>query len=441
MAHWSDNHASPPMDIADIKRVAASAERSRRLPIGCSHPLAPGFEPVEILSFEEAKRERDRENLAAAPQDDDGPISYRDLLKRIVPPVQEIVPGWIEKGIVTFLSGPGGVHKSRIAQQLGLSIDAGVPVFGRTVERATFVYISCEDNFDEVTRRAQTITRRLELPDEITGQFWDRRGKDAALAIVQESGECIIQPFWKRLRDFLLSIPGHKFVVCDGTYNVLRFMGQAKVNETSVMFAVGILQRLCDETDSTMLSLWHPSQAGQDRGDSSGWSVAWHNAPRARLSLTRVEKNFQLKVEKRNNGPDGETLALCWSDGVLLPRSQTRVVEQETQLQDAVVRAAISAAQMGTPNTHQKSLPKWQIDRIEQETQVRLRQKEAKEILATACSQGLLQYLRSTRHQCAGYYPPGEIQGIELARQAKRLGRAEPETGVAQGAKPGAKAA
>jgi RecA-family ATPase len=89
--------------------------------------------------------------------------------------------------------------------------------------------------------------------------------------------------------DGLQSVRGHKFVAIDSCYNALRFVGQAKINETSVMAAIRLLQRLCEETNSTLLVLWHPSQAGQERGDASGWSVAWHNAPRARLSLSLVK--------------------------------------------------------------------------------------------------------------------------------------------------------
>jgi hypothetical protein len=95
---------------------------------------------------------------------DIGPVPFRDVLARAVPPVRDIVQGLIERGVPTFLSAPGGSQKSRLALQWGLSIDAGVSIFGRAVERATFVYLSAEDHADEVARRAQTIARRLQLP-------------------------------------------------------------------------------------------------------------------------------------------------------------------------------------------------------------------------------------------------------------------------------------
>jgi hypothetical protein len=64
--------------------------------------------------------------------------------------------------------------------------------------------------------------------------------------------------------------------------------------------------------------------AALECGDASGWSVAWHNTPPARLSLTAIKDTndaFELKVEKRNNGPKGKPLTLRWADGALLLRS------------------------------------------------------------------------------------------------------------------------
>ena len=79
--------------------------------------------------------------------------------------------------------------------------------------------------------------------------------------------------------------------------------------------ALYLLDRLCAETDSTMLYLFHPSYAGQERGDASGYSTAWHNAPRARLSITKDKATagaYDLKVEKRSDGPEGGQITLHW---------------------------------------------------------------------------------------------------------------------------------
>jgi hypothetical protein len=48
VTEWSTHLCFPPMDFDEIQITVASAMRSRKKAIGCSHPLAPGFEPVEI---------------------------------------------------------------------------------------------------------------------------------------------------------------------------------------------------------------------------------------------------------------------------------------------------------------------------------------------------------------------------------------------------------
>lgn len=353
---------------------------------------------------------------------DAGPIPFSDVFARDVLPVQELVQGLIERGVPTFLSAPGGSHKSRLALQWGLCIDAGAQIYGRTVESATFVYLSAEDHADEVARRAQTIARRLELPRDGAGKFWDRVGKVSALATLSEGGGCELTPFYSELSECLTSIEGHKFVVLDSTYNFVCFQGKGKIDEGAVNAFIVLLQRLCNETNSTLLVLWHPSQSGQERGDASGWSVAWHNAPRARLSVTPAkdtEDAFELRVEKRNHGPKGKPLALYWSDGVLLPRGETDAAEQNVRFMVACERIAKVAAEQGAPIQKQRRLNKWMLDEIEQAVGYRPSQRDVKEALALALRERRLRYVSGGNRQSAGYYPFDLNQATELAIAAK----------------------
>ena len=369
-------------------------------------------------------------HIAAAASDeaeetssDDGPVSFASLLNRTVPPLEELVPGLIEKGIVTFFSGAGGSNKSRLGLQWGLSLDAALPILGRQVERASFLCVSYEDTKDEVTRRAQKIAARLKLPTDTGGQYWNKLGKASPLARVLESGAIEELPFLAELRKYLLSVAGHKFVVLDSCYNALLFAGQAKINETSVEAAIGLLQRLCNDTDSTILVLWHPSQAGQERGDASGWSVAWHNGPRARISITAVKDQpdvFELRVEKRNNGPKGQPVTLYWSDGILLPRADTSLADQNNRFMDACVRVALLAAEHGAPVQKQRNPDGWVLDEIEKEVGRRPSKSDVKSALVTAMHEGRLRYLGATEDRTAGYYHPDMARAAEVAVAAKR---------------------
>jgi RecA-family ATPase len=398
--HWN-SRGLPPMKLDEVRAVVKSAGGYGQNAVG-TYAVAPASEVFKHALDKLPPPEQATNDVTAI-----RPVPLSEVLTRAVSPVQELIPGLIERGTVTFLSAPGGSHKSRLAMQFGLCLDAGVPVFGRSVKQVPYVYVGYEDHPDEVTRRSQAIARRLKLPLDRTGQVWELAGKDAPLAIVNENGAIDYQPFWKVLYTSLRAIPGHKFVVLDSTYNAVRFAGAAKINEGAVMNGIALLQHLCDTTDSTVLALWHPSVAGQERGDASGWSVAWHNAPRARLSLTAIkdsDSTYELKVEKRNHGAKGKPLTLHWSDGALLPLSQAADAETAALFRETCIRIALQAAEKGTPIIRQRHLYDWQVDEIERAIGRRPTQREVKEVLSQAVGPGGLRYLKGHGKQMAGYF-------------------------------------
>jgi hypothetical protein len=307
-------------------------------------------------------------------------------------------------------------------------------VLDRPSQRATFVYVSSEDPRDEVARRSIKITRRLELPTSTEGLYWDRRGKKNAVAILDETSGLELTPFFDEMHERLSAIQGHKFVVLDSCYDFVQFKGHSKISEDAVnAFIKRCLQRLCDETDSNFLVLWHPSQAGQERGDASGWSVAWHNAPRARLSIKKDSAGtYTLKVEKRNNGPDGEVITLHWADGTLLPTSSLQMQEQRTKGYQACVDLAIECAKAGVPLQGQRHLKIWQLDKIGEVTGVRPDHKLVKELLSKAVYKGDLAYIRGSQHKAAGYYPPNNAEDAARAAKAQQKERKSVEARAAK---------
>lgn len=331
---------------------------------------------------------------------------FSDILKEPVVPVQELVGGLIEKGIVNFLNAIGGASKSRLAIQIGTCIDAGVPVFGRSVERSSFIYLSGEDSPEEVGRRIHAICRRLKInPPSARVRDFTRPGKARWFAVVGDTVEP--QDFYYEFVDHMRTIPGHKFVVVDSTYNFLLFTGNAKINEASVMAAIGAMQQLCYDADCTLLMLWHPSQAGSERGDASGWSVAWHNAPRSRLSLKKDEKaenTLILKVEKRNHAPlPKEPITLHWVDGVLLPITEAAEKERRRLFLDAIVKVAIDAAESGQHIQMQKRPAEWVFNTIERACGYKPTDHELKEALAEALHDRKIAYRRGGKGTTAGY--------------------------------------
>jgi hypothetical protein len=426
----------PPWGDDELRKICASAVAYRQNEIGTRAlpPVGEAFkDALEKLPHEAPKNKK--KNLLRS-------VSFAALMSRPVEPIHEIIPGLIEKGIATMLSGPGGVHKSRLAQQIGLSIQAGIPIFGHITEPCTFIYVDYENGVKEITRRTHKMRSRLGLPPDTAGHYIDlKSGPDAArgplpandlspaLALIEETGITCL-PLYFELYDFLRATPGHKIVVADSCYNLLNFTGQTKVNENSVKAALNLLDYLCAATDSTMLYLWHPSQAGQDRGDASGWSVAWHNTPRARLSLSAVKDTpdaFDLKVEKRNNGRAGGVITLHWQDGVLLPLSAMENTDRSKLFFEACITAAFDAHASGAPLQKQRNAPGWAVTQIERAAGFKPSQKQIKEQLEAALRVGRLRYVAAYGKTIAGYYPvetdPEMLRliGLDTAKEPRAL--------------------
>lgn len=372
-----------------------------------------------------------------------GTVPTMEMLGREVRPVEELIPGLIQKGIVNFIAAPGGNHKSRLALQFAMALNVGACAFGKFGEqakrgtpsgaRATMVVVAAEDDENELARRAQAIANVLELPPpnpptpenpHAGGVFLSMQGKDAALAIMGENSDCTLRPFYHELLALLKRIPGHKVLVLDSAYDVLRFKNHGKIDEDSVNFAIKVLlQGICDKADCTIIMPWHPSQAGSSRAEMDGFSVAWHNAPRVRLVIEPSDKDDEcvLRVAKRNHGPKGTPFKLRFHNGALLP---TEVVPQTLQdasaLREAVVRAAVRAAELGVPFQQQRSISAPVLSELEKELGRKLTSKAFKDELLAALGAGQLRYLRGDKRMSAGYYPSDETMAKELARRAKQ---------------------
>jgi hypothetical protein len=427
IADWN-SRCIPPWPAEELATIANNVYL-----YGQNEPGAFATAAPEVTFSEAVKALPVDAKPEAAPATSLQPIAFQELSLRTIEPVREIIPGLIERGIATMLAGPGGTHKSRIALQWGLMLNSAMPIYGRTVERCTFVYLDFENGADEVTRRVRKMRFRLQLPDLAGAQYFDYKNLPVApcIAEIGDSG-ITFQPFYDQLRDYLKSIPGHKFVVADSCYNVLRFLGNSKINETSVKMALNILDHLCRITDCTMVYLWHPSQAGQERGDASGWSVAWHNTPRARLSISRDESSldvFDLKVEKRNNGRAGDVITLHWQDGVLVPGGASSNPDLSKRLMQACVRVAIEQSERGTPLKRRGQIKPSLRQDIERAAGYRPGLTEIRETLEEAINANQLRYITGRGHEVAGYYANtldpenikhlGPEEAMRLAEQAE----------------------
>ena len=324
-------------------------------------------------------------------------------------PIEELIPGLIEKRCVAYLSGPGGLNKSRIAFHWGACIHTGTDLYGKPVERAYFVHVSYENGPDEDARRHHTLLRRLGIDpaalDDYTACDWKGRGP---LLAIDESAEVAPTELWLALERKLRGIPGHKFIVFDSTYNVFAFLGNSKINETAVQRAIDWLDNKMVELDATGLMITHPSQAGIERGDNSGWSVAWTNRPRVRISVKPVKDmptSVELEVVKRNNNAKRPAELLHWIDGLMLPSNTN---DEQLAAYRACVEVALSAANGGEPINNGTRQDQSDYCRFaEEKCGIHQTPRQLKRHLHNAVLRGNLEYRQydKNRGQKAGWYP------------------------------------
>src|SRR5258708_1540120 len=82
-------------------------------------------------------------------------VSASSLAGKVAPPRPWHVAGWIRGRTVTMLAGDGGVGKTILALQLAVATVAGKPWLGLTPEFGPVVYLSAEDDVDELHRRLE----------------------------------------------------------------------------------------------------------------------------------------------------------------------------------------------------------------------------------------------------------------------------------------------
>ncbi len=258
-----------------------------------------------------------------------------DLDGKPIPPRQWHVPELIPAGTVTTLSGGGGTGKSLAALQLAVATALGKPWLGQDVKPGQALFITAEDDRDEIHRRLADIAQAegVALGDLDNLTLRSLAGKDALLAMPNPvKGDLLSEtPLFFAL-DRWLSKHSPTLTVLD---TLADLFGGNEINRAQSRQFIGMLRGLALRHETTILLLAHPSLAGMATGTGSSGSTAWNNSVRSRLYLTRAvpegDSDFadadarKLEVVKSNYGGIGLVLNLRWQDGVFVaePRAQS----------------------------------------------------------------------------------------------------------------------
>jgi hypothetical protein len=239
-----------------------------------------------------------------------------------------IVPDWIPKGVVSSLSGDGGMGKTLLAQQLLYAAGVGGKWLGLDIDPIRGLGVFCEDDEDELHRRHNAI--KSDLGHAVGNPFtdtwiWPRVGFDNLLVTFDKDNKPLISPFFAQImRNVLEKKIG--LLVLD---TIADLFGGNEIIRAQVNYFIkatcGAFIKQAKDTGFvlTVILLSHPSQAGRNSGSGESGSTAWNNAVRARLYLTRPEDGLPeqrvLTRKKSNYSASGDDvkLDLIWKEGVL----------------------------------------------------------------------------------------------------------------------------
>ena len=234
------------------------------------------------------------------------------------------VEGLLPGRTVTLLGGDGGTGKSLLALQLAAATAAARPWLGLPVTAGRAVYVSAEDDSEELHRRLADITQAEGIAFDDLERLTLRSlaGEDALLAHAQRNGTLTPTPLFRDL-DQRLGDEAPALLVLDTLADL--FPGDEN-NRAQARQFVGMLRGLAIRHDCTVLMLAHPSLSGLNSGTGTSGSTAWNNSVRSRLYLDRVRDDGYgadpdartLTTKKANYGRTGGEIALRWQAGVFV---------------------------------------------------------------------------------------------------------------------------
>lgn len=238
----------------------------------------------------------------------------------------------------TLLTGAGAAGKSLATQQLCTCIAMGLPFLGIATTQARALYVTCEDDMDELHRRQEAICAGLGITLEQT------RGKLFLLSLQGEIGNELSTfdhegtmrpaPRYGQIERTCLA-KGIQFVTLDNTAHT--FSGNEN-DRNQVAAFVNLNNRLAKLIGGAVVMVGHPNKAG----DSYSGSTAWENQVRSRLYL-EIPKNDDggfinpdmrvIRNEKANYSKRGSEVRFWWVKGAFIaddelpPETDTSVRE------------------------------------------------------------------------------------------------------------------
>lgn len=259
------------------------------------------------------------------PPDDDArpPLALIDpagWMGTEAPPRSWKVKDYIPDRQATLLTGKGAAGKSLLSQIKCTCIAAGLPFLGLETVQTNAIYVTCEDDADELHRRQVAICAALGITlQSLSGTLFlvslqGEMGNE--LATFATDGRMSVAP---RYRDIVNACKQYAigYATLDNTAHL--FTGNENDRHQVASF-INLCNRLAIEIDGAVVIVGHPNKAG----DSYSGSTAWENQVRSRLFMEIptnedgdvVDADVRvLRREKVNYAQRGGELTFRWFEG------------------------------------------------------------------------------------------------------------------------------
>lgn len=250
-------------------------------------------------------------------------VNGANLMEHQAPNREWVVPGLIPGRQVTMLGGDGGVGKSLLGLQLAVAAVSGKEWIGQWVEQGAVLYVSAEDEVDELHRRLEDIAASLGVERSVLRDLniVDLAEADSILAAPRARSETLEPTAMFAAVSQCISANPASLVIVDTLADVY---GGSENHRAQVRAFIKMLRGLCFSHNLAIVVLAHPSLTGISSGSGLSGSTAWNGSVRSRLYLEAVkdEKGDQadpdlrrLSTKKANYSAGTGDVLIRWEKG------------------------------------------------------------------------------------------------------------------------------
>jgi archaellum biogenesis ATPase FlaH len=243
------------------------------------------------------------------------PMDWGNLATTQPEPTAWRLEGWLPEGTVTLLAANGGVGKSNLSLQLGVSLATGQQFMGIDTKQSRVLVLSGEDEARTVHFRVANICQDQGVA------MRDLSGRMAVYDLTQ--ADCVL---WRDghptermqwLADTAVRTRA-EVIVIDNASDVFA---DNENDRTAVRGFMRALNLIAHVTRAAVLLLAHVDKAsvrmgaGQDTNSTFSGSTAWNNSARSRWAMVRDGQVVTVRHEKCNLGPLQDELRVEFDQG------------------------------------------------------------------------------------------------------------------------------